>query len=90
MNCYDLSKVDWLGFFNLIAVIVGFYFTSRELRESRKQREQERKSIRLEHSIDCSRNFADLINNELSFIDSCLNNKKYDIQIFTEARDFLF
>lgn len=83
MNCYDLSKVDWLGLFNLIAVIVGFYFTSRELRESRKQREQERKSIRLEHSIDCSRNFADLINNELSFIDSCLNNKKYDTAINT-------
>ncbi|MBQ9425684.1 MAG: DUF4760 domain-containing protein [Erysipelotrichaceae bacterium] len=68
---------------NLIAIIVGFYFTAKELKESREQREQERKSIRLEHSIDCSKDFASLINDELSFINNCLCNQEYEKVINT-------
>jgi len=63
---------------NLIAIIIGFYFTAKELKESREQREQERKSIRLEHSIECSKQFADLINNQMNFIDACLSNVEYE------------
>ena len=66
---------------NLIAIIIGFYFTARELKESREQREQERKSIRLQNSIDCSKDFADLINNELSFINNCLSTPEYEEMI---------
>lgn len=60
---------DWTWYVSTAISLLGFLVVCIQLHNMRKQQISERKILRIEHSIKISRDFSEIINDELGFID---------------------